>query len=305
MIISPFDLPGRFYKGNLHTHSTESDGMLSPADLTEAYRLRGYDFLTISDHFMDRFGWSITDSRPFQTDTFSTLIGAELHVPRTSKWEIWHLLAVGLPLDFARPSANENGPEIAARAAAAGAFVGIAHPAWYGLTEEDANTITAAHAVEIYNNNCELGFDKGDGWGLLDNLLLQGRRLTGFASDDAHFKFPDAFGGWIQVRAKSNDPASILSSLKQGHYYSSQGPEIHSIEITADQIIIRSSPIQRVSAGWHGNKSVCSVSADQTLTILERKPVSEVPRLRITITDRYGRKAWSNPIWMDTVSLET
>lgn len=29
---SPFSLPGRWLKGNLHTHTIQSDGALSPAD---------------------------------------------------------------------------------------------------------------------------------------------------------------------------------------------------------------------------------------------------------------------------------
>ena len=31
MLSNPFDQPGRFYKGNLHTHSNTSDGQL-PAE---------------------------------------------------------------------------------------------------------------------------------------------------------------------------------------------------------------------------------------------------------------------------------
>ena len=39
-----------FWKGNLHCHTTESDGRLSPAEVKEAYRQLGYDFLAITDH---------------------------------------------------------------------------------------------------------------------------------------------------------------------------------------------------------------------------------------------------------------
>jgi hypothetical protein len=53
----PFQRPGRFFKGNLHTHSTVSDGSLPPEDVISLYRQHGYDFLAITDHFRDRFGF--------------------------------------------------------------------------------------------------------------------------------------------------------------------------------------------------------------------------------------------------------
>jgi hypothetical protein len=43
---------GRWLRGNLHTHSTGSDGRLTPAQVAEAYAQVGYDFLAISDHMV-------------------------------------------------------------------------------------------------------------------------------------------------------------------------------------------------------------------------------------------------------------
>ena len=82
----PFQQPGRFYRGNLHTHSTRSDGGLSPAAVVASYRERGYDFLALTDHFLATYGFPIVDTREFRTDRFTTLIGAELHAPKTHAW---------------------------------------------------------------------------------------------------------------------------------------------------------------------------------------------------------------------------
>jgi hypothetical protein len=119
--IAPFSLPGRFWRGNLHTHSSLSDGALAPERVIEAYKDAGYDFIQLSDHFMERFNWPIADTRRWRSNNFTTLIGAELHAPATSVGELWHILAAGLPLDFAAPTADESGPELAARATAHGA----------------------------------------------------------------------------------------------------------------------------------------------------------------------------------------
>ena len=62
------------------------------------------------------------------------------------------MLAIGLPIDFAPAGEGEDIVALSRRAADAGAFIGIVHPAWYGLTPEDARIIDCAHAVEVYNH---------------------------------------------------------------------------------------------------------------------------------------------------------
>ena len=99
----PFNQPGRFWKGNLHTHCTASDGTLSAEVVCQRYREAGYDFLAITDHFMQRYDFPITDTRPYRGEGFTTILGAELHTRAvtTELSGVWHILAVGLP--FANP----------------------------------------------------------------------------------------------------------------------------------------------------------------------------------------------------------
>src|SRR6185503_479300 len=40
----------RWYKGNLHTHTLNSDGDSTPLEVATWYRERGYHFLVLSDH---------------------------------------------------------------------------------------------------------------------------------------------------------------------------------------------------------------------------------------------------------------
>src|SRR5437660_10665730 len=94
-----------------------SDATREPADMIREYREHGYDFLALTDHFLASYGWPIVDTTPYRTDDFTTLIGAELHVPQIAAGAPWHIVAAGLPLDFAPPSAGETGPQLAARAA--------------------------------------------------------------------------------------------------------------------------------------------------------------------------------------------
>jgi hypothetical protein len=296
---NPFDQPGQFYKGNLHTHSDVSDGQLPAQEVCRRYRERGYDFLCLSDHFLPVYDFPVTDTRPYRTDRFTTLLGAEMHVPATALGEQWHLLANGLPLDFLPPQAGETAPEIAARCAAAGAFVTIVHPAWYALGLDDARSITAAHAVEVYNHTSAVKTDRGDGTVLLDQMLALGHRVNALACDDAHFELDDAFGAWVMVRATERSPEALLSALKAGHYYSSTGVELHGIHLDGDDIEIECSPAVGIYLQGWGSREVHAVGQNLTRARLPAYKLGKQGFMRITIVDAQGRRAWSNPFWRE------
>ena len=50
MRLPPFDQDNPLYRGNLHGHSTHSDGQKSIAEVAKFYQGLGYDFIAISDH---------------------------------------------------------------------------------------------------------------------------------------------------------------------------------------------------------------------------------------------------------------
>jgi hypothetical protein len=302
----PFSLPGKFYRGNIHTHSNHSDGALPPEAVVEAYKNAGYDFLMLSEHFIAHYNWPINDTRKFRTDNFTTLIGVELHAPETTSGELWHIVAAGLPLDFPPCGPTETGAQLAKRARDAGAFIGIAHPAWSQLTIEDGRAIDSAHAVEIYNHGCAIENDRADGWYLHDQLMNEGHRLSAYATDDAHFKSFDYFGGWVNVKSESLDPDVLLQALKDGHYYSSQGPELHSIALDGKEVTISCSPVDAITVVCGNSRSCVKTGKALTgasfdLATLEKgwllKKIS--PWFRVTVIDNAGKRAWSNPFWWD------
>lgn len=294
----PFGRPGRFYKGNLHTHSTNSDGSHAPDRVIAYYREAGYDFLALTDHFMERYGWPISDTRALRSANFTTLIAAELHAPRTGLDELWHIKAIGLPFDFAPPVNGETGPALAARAAAAGAFIGIVHPSWYGLTTDDARSISCPHAIEIYNHGSAVDVDRGSDWPFCDALLNQGWRLTGYASDDAHHLTHDSLGGWVQVHAEDLDPALLLEALKAGRFYSSQGPEIRDVSVDDQEVRVACSPAAAVAITGRGSRSQAIRGAGLTEAVLPLRRFRD-SYFRVTVIDGQGRRAWSNPIWLN------
>ena len=93
MRIDAFSRPGSFYRGNLHTHSLRSDGARTVEQVVSDYRARGYDFVSLTDHFLPSYDFPLVDTRPLRSEGFTTLIGAELHAPALGNGERWHLLA--------------------------------------------------------------------------------------------------------------------------------------------------------------------------------------------------------------------
>ena len=312
----PFDKPGQFYRGNLHTRSTMSDGSRTPEQVVCDYRSRGYDFISLTDHFLPEAHFRkgrpgficVTDTRHLDDDAFVTIPGAEIHAHAMENGEPWHLVAVGLPLDFAAWRPEESGPEIARRAVDAGAFVGLAHPHWNAVSEVDALAVApTVHSVEIYNHASEVGTKRGYGLHQADVLLAKGHRVSFYAADDAHFRHPvatfiDGFGGWVQVKAAALTPEALLPALKRGEFYSSQGPEIHNVEILDGAVRVACSPAESIIVSGPGATS--SRAHDVALVTAER-PLpgagagKATPYVRVTVVDVYGRSAWTNPIWLD------
>ncbi len=299
----PFDKPGKFYRGNLHAHTTNSDGTLSPLELVAAYRDEGYDFIAATDHFMERFGFQITDTTDLRTKDFTTLLGAELHGSGLENGGLWHILAIGLPADFGSQTSDEHGPEIAARARAAGAFVALPHPGWTGVSTRDALTIKDFDAIEIHNEGHTNDSDRGNGWFLADLLATAGCRFSCLAADDAHFNVrPDRFGGWVQVKSESLEPEALLAALKAGRYYASTGPEIHNVEFTGDEIVVECSEAEVVMVGGHGSAGRHAREPGITRAVFPMAPF-ESAFARVTVIDANGYKAWTSPIWLDELTI--
>jgi len=294
---------GRFWRGNLHCHSDRSDGLRGPREVVAAYREAGYDFIALSDHFEERYGWRITDTRDLRTSDFTTIIAAELSSgpwrDRTTYW----VSAVGLPLDFDAPPVDSPAEGIQ-RAHDTGAFVVLLHPGLNNLPPDAIDHLAAIDAVEIYNHNT-FGSqpDRADGAYMADGLLENGRRILINAGDDAHFAFPaDRFGAWVEVWAETLDPPSLLAGLKSGSYYSTQGPQIDHLHLDGKELHVSTSPVQAIALGGAGDRWLDAVTVRDGNDALISEATLDVSAFRgsycrVTVIDGAGRRAWSNPVW--------
>ncbi len=264
------------------------------------YRQNGYDFVALTDHCLDYYGYQISDTRQFRSDDFTTLIGAELHPGRIESGSPWHLLAVGLPLDFESAREGDSGRSVAQRARDAGAFVAAAHPNWYALTVADFETLGAVDAVECYNGNCDAGDDRGDSWHFIDMLLHRGHRVGAVAVDDVHARgdIRDFMRGWVQVKAEALSPEALLRALKAGHYYASTGAQLHQVALEGrDKLVVECSPARQVLVT--GDGAGARRVSGEGLTGAEFDLSEWRSRwLRVTVRGAAGERAWTNPVWL-------
>jgi hypothetical protein len=298
---------GRFFRGNLHCHSNRSDGLLEPEEVVAAYRRAGYDFLCLSDHFEVEYGWQVTDTRHLRDETFTTIVGAELSsAPWDDRHAYW-VTAAGLPEDFTAPPPDDHAEAIR-RAADLGAFVIMLHPGLSNLPLAAADglpALEAVHAVEVYNHNCAMAAlpDRANGAYMLDGLLEKGHRVLINAGDDAHFGHPqDRFGGWVEVHCEGLHPEALLESMKDGRYYSTQGPELRGLSVDGERLRVETSEAYAISLTGGGDRwqSGSERHGEVGAPIMEAEFDLAPFRgsyCRVTVVDQAGRRAWSNPVW--------
>jgi hypothetical protein len=298
---------GRFFRGNLHCHSNRSDGLREPEEVVAAYRDAGYDFLCLSDHFEEEYGWQVVDTLPFRDEGFTTILGAELSsAPWDDRLCYW-VVAAGLPADFDPPPPDYHAEAIR-RARDAGAFVVMLHPGINNLplaAADGLSALDAVHAVEVYNHNAAMAAipDRDSGAYMLDGLLENGRRLLVSAADDSHWGHPkDRFGGWVEVFCDRLDPEALVESMKAGRYYSTQGPSIRELVVDGGRLRVETREAYAISL---------TTSGDRWRSGAERhgengQPITDAEfdlapfrgsYCRIIVVDEVGRRAWGNPIW--------
>ena len=305
--IDPFgpDAGGVWLKGNLHAHTTESDGVVEPARRAAQYRERGYDFLCLSDHHR------LTRVDRVPAPPGLTLIqGAELHPDNPFGGQKYHLLAYNMTADL---DAERMPPQHVIDAVRKqGGSVWLAHPHWIGINvRRDVLPLTGLAGIEVFNTICQR-MGRGESALIWDDWLDHADRLLpAIASDDCHGSpehGDDLFQGWTMVRSIDRTPQAIVAALERGSSYSTTGPEIRSLRITRParpdfpsrplRLALDCSPAVRVTA-------VCSRrGADYPAGPLDpsrpfQRAVVPLPLadwVRVEVADANGRKAWSNPV---------
>ena len=289
-------------KGGLHCHTTRSDGRGEPADVMRLHKENGYDFLAITDH-------RIYNYENFAPETGITVIpGMEMdrNLPGPGI-HCHHIVTIGPEkkdgngfdqdqrFESAKITTQAECQEMLDMLHANGNMTVYCHPEWSGVTAREFEDLTGNFAMEIWNSGCAIEDGVDTNAAYWDELLAQGKRIWGVATDDGHQMYQHC-KGWVMVNSENN-VTSILEALKNGAFYSSCGPEIYDFYVEDGYAHIKCSPVKTIQF-VHLRVPYKLVKAPEGGTITEGSiNVWRTEYVRAVVTDAEGRRAWTNPIF--------
>ncbi|MFB3891039.1 MAG: CehA/McbA family metallohydrolase [Phycisphaerae bacterium] len=303
-LVNPFDLPGRWYKANLHTHTTVSDGTLPPAQRVAQYRDAGYDVLALTDHGVTN------DVSPFTGGRMLVISGIEMHPPCPSlPGSNYHLVGLGVPRGFAL-SDPKDANRCIADVTAVGGITFLGHPYWCGQSLKDFRDLKGLSAIEVFNSTCD-NCGRGSSEHEWDNAVDSGMVLPCLGVDDTHQREPgeEIFEAWTWLKMPSLSVDNVLEAIRIGACYASRGPTIQDFGVANGRLHIKCSP----AAAIYFKAGVASgqrrrAPAGETIDFFDKPLNLKEKYVRAVVIDPQGRQAWTNPIFMnqyeDALALE-
>jgi hypothetical protein len=284
-----YDCSGRWFKGSVHVHTTNSSGRLTVAETTAFYDEAGYDFICITDKMVPFVGAS--------DDRYPLLVLDGIEVEgEDDRGSYYHVVCIegidGVAGDMALM-------EVIEKVRVQGGILVWAHP------HTSNNTVAEGirhsfHGIEVFNSINQVAFGKGIGAFHWDASLLHQPDMLGFATDDAHFinEVPAENGGWIMVNAPELSREAIMASIRQGNFYSSSGPFFKSISIEqGNRIVAENSPVIHARlVGPMGSNKYRGAPEKEPMTETHFRLPEDWPYVRLEIEDTAGKVAWSNPL---------
>lgn len=296
---SYFPEEGLWLKGNLHSHSTVSDGLFTPLELARMYADHGYAFLSMTDHNV------LVPHSELPEEEIILLTGLE-HDIEYSADKCTHVVgncAAGKDkTDYLckRYFADElTDQQLVDMMRADGQFVSLAHPVWSRMEPEEILGLENLHAIEVFNNGTEHLCHGGNAEIWWDMLLRHGKKVFATAVDDVHVA-DDLFGGWIQVKAAQRSREAILDAVFSGAYYASTGPVIHDFGMDGLNVYVECSLCREIHFVTYPPRGK-SVFAEEgkPLTSAAHTLTGREAYVRVVCVDNDGRSAWTNPIFFD------
>ncbi|MEG0985352.1 MAG: CehA/McbA family metallohydrolase [Clostridia bacterium] len=291
-----FDEALPFFKGNLHTHTTRSDGKMSPEDVMALYRAHGYDFLALTDH------WHVGQAGIFEG--LLLLAGIELDVMMET--QAVHVVGLGVGAQLLESvKRGDDAQTMIDGIRGCGGRAILCHPAWSLNTPQAMCALSGITATEIYNSFSGIPWnaDRADSSVQVDMALTHGMKTRLVASDDAHFYTGEACKSFIRLQARELTQEAILAGLDAGKFYASQGPDFVQLSVEDGALTVTCSPVEHITfysnLVWSHNR--CRSGHDQTTATYPLRLDKGETWVRVELIDRFGRRAWSSPIYLSAI----
>jgi hypothetical protein len=298
----------RWYKGNLHTHTLNSDGDSTPHEVATWYRENRYNFLVLSDHnyLTDVTGLNAVHAA---SDKFLLIPGEE--VTDSFEKKPVHINAYN-PLRLVEP---QHGDSVAStiqnnvnEIRRAKAIPSLNHPNFgWAVTVDDMLAVKGLGLFEVYNGHPTVNNHGGGGSPSLDEmwdaLLTAGQRLYGIAVDDAHVfrrfgkEFSNPGHGWVEVRAEALTADAILGAIANGEFYASTGVRIRDIAANGSEyrIEVDTGNWEKVTTYFIGDGGKVLAKSLDRAAVYKYGGAERYVRARVESSS--GAKAWTQPVF--------
>lgn len=296
----------RMLKGALHCHTTRSDGEGTPEEVIAKHADHGYDFMALTDH-------RVYNTKNFSDRPMTILSGMEMdcNFPESYAGGIHchHIVCIGPEegngyvqdqrFESLRIEKPEDTQPLLDEIHANGNMTIYCHPEWSSTPASEFRMLRGNFAMEIWNSGCAIedGLDTNAAY--WDELLAEGQRIWGVATDDGHAMDQHCLG-WVRVNSENRVPA-ILEALKDGAFYASCGPEIEDFYVENGVAHVRCSDVAEITLRQlRAVYVVARAKEGQTLNEASFKiRKGGAGYVRAVVKDAQGRRAWSNPIFLD------
>jgi hypothetical protein len=298
-----------WFKGNIHTHTTESDGDASPETVVDWFRRHDYHFLVLSDHNH----LTILDHASVEGYDGPLLIpGEEVSVRIHQGKTAIHMNGIGITRVVEPVDAGDTVPTLQANVNAilqAGGIVSINHPNYtWAFDHTHLVKVNGALLLEIFNGHPGVNLAGAPGKpgyeAIWDGVLSAGKRMFGVATDDSHhysdFSWDRANPGrgWIVVRAAAPTRRALMDALASGDFYASTGVTLLEVEQSdaalALEIEQRSDFLYQTDFVGHDG-----VVLETQTGLAPRYEFSGKERyVRAVVTSSSGQKAWTQPVFL-------
>ncbi len=250
----------KWFKGNTHTHTLNSDGDSPPGEVAQWYRDHDYDFLVLSDHNyltkIEELQDQLDDQgKRHEYKPFLLIPGEEASSDITigDKRQVIHVNGIDTEKVVGRQE-GDTGREIMQKSIdeihRGSGFPHLNHPNFYwSINADDLYSMKRLRHFEIYNGHQKVHVFGGGGRPSLeelwDDLLSRGRIYYGVAADDAHcFQEwgPHAANpgrGWIVVRAAELTRQSVVAAMRLGDFYASTGVFLDDVSKAGDSLRLK------------------------------------------------------------------
>ena len=288
-------------KLGVHICSTRSYGKEKPGDISKIYIDRNYDAIALTDNWIYNHEGEIEGLRIISGCEYST---GSLE----DGCDAYHIVGIGMTADPEVPLAWQNMKKTAQSKAAeivsmikkSNGFAFVAYPAHNRNSAEKLLDLGEFDGIEIYNSEAKYGdADSGYAGEITDKLSLYGTNAVIIASDGVNCYEGDEYRCALMVESSGIDTPHILRALRQGRFYSTEGPEIHLERIGADKVRVICSPACKIEFFTNGESSQGKIIRGENLLEADYCIKEGERFVRAEVMDEDGLMAWSNVIRFD------